>query len=254
MRTLVPLPAIPLAMALAVASMPQPVSAQDTGTLTGTVYDARTRTPVAGVRLAIDGTRLSTKTATDGSFRIERVPPGARFLRLEAKGYTEQVEEVLIDAGWTTGVDLELTPFVAMLDALIVEAGLGPRRTDARATTVTGDDAGLRGVAESLRGRVPGVQVLRPNGSVGGGGRILIRGINSVSLPNGPVIYVDGVRVQAGVSSSVARGMEQGVFALDFIDPATIDRIEVLRGPASAIRYGLESAGGVILIFTKKGS
>ena len=99
-----------------------------------------------------------------------------------------------------------------------------------------------------------GVQVLRPNGSVGSGGRILIRGLKSIALPNDPVIYVDGIRIQASLANPVARGMEQGFFALDFIDPATIDRIEVLRGPATAVRYGLDSAGGVILIYTKRGS
>jgi TonB-dependent SusC/RagA subfamily outer membrane receptor len=214
------------------------------------VLDAQTGRPVAGVRLVLDGTSLRATTSEDGTFRIESVPPGSRLLHLEAKGYTGQTEEVLIDAGWTTGVTIELVPFVAMLDALSVEIGL-PRRTEAGGV-LKGNEASVDRGYDALRGALPGVMVLRP-GAVGDGGRLLIRGLKSMTSSSEPVIYVDGIRIQSSTGGIQGNGASTSYYSLDFIDPATIDRIEVIRGPATAARYGMDAAGGVILIYTKKG-
>jgi hypothetical protein len=230
--------------------VPHRLAAQEVGALTGTVIDARTGQPVAGVRLAVEGTSLHATTSADGTFRIEGIGPGRQLLHLEAKSYTAQVEEVVIDAGWTTGVTVELIPFVAMLDALSVEIGL-PRRSDATGEVKAKETSVDRGY-DALQGALPGVMVLRP-GAVGDGGRLLIRGLKSLSLSSEPVIYVDGVRLQTSTGAIDGQGAQSRYYALDFIDPATIDRIEVIRGPATAARYGMDAAGGVILIYTRKG-
>jgi len=247
-----PVPSLLLAAA-AVAAFParQPLAAQEVGALTGTVIDAQTGQPVAGVRLALDGTTLGATTLEDGTFRIERVPPGTRLLHLEAKGYTGQTEEVVIDAGWTTGVTIELVPFVAMLDALSVEIGL-PRRTEAGGGVLKANEASVDRGYDALRGALPGVMVFRP-GAIGDGGRLLIRGLKSLTSSSEPVIYVDGIRIQSSTGGIQGNGTTASYYSLDFIDPATIDRIEVIRGPATAARYGMDAAGGVILIYTKKG-
>jgi TonB-dependent SusC/RagA subfamily outer membrane receptor len=247
-----PVPSL-LFVAAAVALLPAPVTlaAQEVGALTGTVVDAQTGQPVAGVRLALDGTSLEATTSKDGTFRIEGVPPGTRLLHLGAKGYTGQTEEVLIDAGWTTGVTIELVPFVAMLDALSVEIGL-PRRTDAGSGVLKGSESSVDRGYDALRGALPGVMVLRP-GAVGDGGQLLIRGLKSLTSSSEPVIYVDGIRIQSSTGGIQGNGATTSYYSLDFIDPATIDRIEVIRGPATAARYGMDAAGGVILIYTKKG-
>ncbi|MGD8276808.1 MAG: TonB-dependent receptor plug domain-containing protein [Gemmatimonadota bacterium] len=246
-----PAPLLFLAALVGTASQSPPgLAAQEVGAVTGTVVDAETGQPVAGVRLALDGTSLRATTAEDGTFRIERVPPGERLLHLELEGYAAQVEEVVVDAGWTTGVTIELVPFVAMLDALSVEIGL-PRRSEATGV-VKGKETSVDGGYDALRGRLPGVMVLRP-GAVGDGGRVLIRGLRSLSFSTEPVIYVDGIRIQSSTGAIEGNGTTTRYYSLDFIDPATIDRIEVIRGPATAARYGMDAAGGVILIYTKKG-
>jgi len=237
------------------AWLPGVASAQDTGAATGTVHD-REGQPIAGIKVTIQGTRRSTKTAKDGTFRIDRIQAGEVIVRFDGDGYVGVIEKLMIDAGWTTGVDIEMTPMVAMLDALVVEAGLGKLEGEAvsHSATVHGDDSD--GDAFSKIARVPGVQVMRPNGSLGAGASILMRGISSITLSNAPVIYVDGIRVSGGqqVYGQQARGAgSQEAFNLDFMDPKDIDRIEVLRGPATAVRYGLDAATGVILIYTKRG-
>lgn len=230
-------------------------AAQDTGAATGTVRDTLGQ-PIAGIKVSVQGTRQSVKTARDGTFRLDRLKPGEVFLRFDGGGYVGVIEKVVIDAGWTTGLEVMMTPFVAMLDALVVEAGLGKLEGDdvTRSSRIKGDDS--NGDAFSRIGSVPGVQVMRPSGSVGSGTRILMRGINSIMLSNSPVIYVDGIRVSGNqpVYGRESRGqIAQDAFSLDFMDPRDIDRIEILRGPATAVRYGLDASSGVILIYTKRG-
>lgn len=92
-------------------------------------------------------------------------------------------------------------------------------------------------VAEILRS-VPGVEVVRTGGP-GGATSVFIRGANSSHT----LVLLDGVRVNSSLGGS-----------LDWADltPDLVERIEVLRGPQSAL-YGSEAIGGVVNIVTRKG-
>jgi TonB-dependent starch-binding outer membrane protein SusC len=246
-----------LILAIIAGSFATAVSAQDTGAATGSIFDLVTGRPVAGARVRIEALKKNTRTKKDGTFRIEDLKPGEQLVRIDANGYVAVVEKVIVDAGWTTGVEVGLAPMVAMLDALVVQAGLGS--TEHAAVDVSSrirpSDTDVGDTFSTLN-RVPGVQVMRPSGTTGSGGRILLRGISSLSLSNDPVIYVDGVRVSGGqqIYGAESRGAQgQASYLLDFVDPRDIDRIEILRGPATATRYGLDASNGVILIYTKRG-
>jgi len=80
--------------------------------------------------------------------------------------------------------------------------------------------------------------------------------MNSFSLSDQPLIYIDGVRVANDVATGVVvQGFGSGIASrLNDIDPDMIERIEIIRGPAAATLYGTEAANGVIQIFTKRGS
>ncbi len=93
-----------------------------------------------------------------------------------------------------------------------------------------------RDVSEILN-RVPGIQIGR-NGGPGQATSLFLRGTASDQV----LILIDGVPAQSGTT---------GAAALQHIDPALIDRIEVVRGPASTL-YGSAAIGGVIQIFTRK--
>ncbi len=103
-----------------------------------------------------------------------------------------------------------------------------------------------------LTGRVPGVTVLGNSGQAGGGGTIRLRGVNSISQGNSPIIYVDGVRM-SGAHTPTSVGGRQDVSPLNDIDMTDVDRVEVVKGPAATTLYGTEASGGVIQIFTKRG-
>ena len=77
---------------------------------------------------------------------------------------------------------------------------------------------------------------------------------------NQPIVYIDGVRVRSEAfarnqqaSFGAGRGPNVTASPLNDINPADIDRIEVIKGSAASTLYGTEAAAGVIQIFTKRG-
>lgn len=129
------------------------------------------------------------------------------------------------------------------LDNVVVTATRTPQPREAVIADVTVIDAeeiqrsGQSTLVEVLQ-QQPGIQIDN-SGGAGKVSSIYMRGTNSGHV----VVLIDGVRVQ---SATV------GTTALENIPPSQIDRIEVLRGPASSL-YGQDAIGGVIQIFTKKG-
>src|SRR4029453_17917680 len=91
------------------------------------------------------------------------------------------------------------------------------------------------------------------SGTTGGGSRIRIRGSNSLSLSNEPLIIIDGVRAISDVSGPTSDTGGQNPSRLDDLNPEDIDNIEVIKGPAAAALYGTASANGVVQITTKRG-
>src|ERR1051326_7108977 len=90
---------------------------------------------------------------------------------------------------------------------------------------------------------------------MGSGSPIRLRGNASLSLISYPLIYVDGVRqTTSGYPQNNPGGASNSqASALDDIDPSTIERVEIVKGPAPTALYGPEAAAGVTQIFTKKG-
>jgi len=95
------------------------------------------------------------------------------------------------------------------------------------------------GIEELLRGRVPGLQVIK-----GAGGRVTfrIRGTNSLMNDQEPLFVVDGVQIPAGQVQTALAG----------VLPQDIRQIDVLKDIASTSVYGTRGAGGVIIINTRR--
>jgi outer membrane receptor protein involved in Fe transport len=229
--------------------------AQATGALAGTISENETTRPLQGVRVAVAGTDRSTTTDRFGQYRLGNLLPGEARVRFQLPGYATIVEHIPIDAGRITVADFEMAGIVSVLDELVVWGAAGPVRRREIGESVAELDAseieatGASTISEALPGHVAGAEVVWASGQVGAGASVLLRGLRSATQEYRPLIYVDGVRL-ANVTTPGATLL--GATGLDMIDPSTVDRIEVLRGPA-AMRYGTGSVDGVILIFTKKG-
>jgi TonB-dependent starch-binding outer membrane protein SusC len=247
-----------LAVLCAVAILPAALSAQERGSITGQVVDAATQQPLQGAQITVGGTTLGTITNTQGRFLIPNVPAGTREVRVSLIGYQAPAQSVAVTAGAATTVNFAMQPSAVELDALVVSAVTGraerKRELGTNTATISMDEierAPITRMADVLTGRTAGVQLQGVAGTIGTSQRIRIRGANSISLSNEPLIFVDGVQFSNTRGGFAVGGQDYS--RLNDINPEDIQNIEILKGPAASAMYGTAAANGVILITTRRG-
>jgi TonB-dependent SusC/RagA subfamily outer membrane receptor len=109
-------------------------------------------------------------------------------------------------------------------------------------------------VSQLIGQRTPGVVMLGGGNQVGTGGRIRIRGAGSMGLPNDPIVYIDGVRMDSNPTSGPGQRGGSSISRINDISPEDIESIEIIKGPAAATLYGTEASNGVVQIVTKRGA
>jgi TonB-linked SusC/RagA family outer membrane protein len=242
---------------LALAS-PTIASAQG-GTVTGRVTDRTTGAPIRDAQILIVGTTRGTRSDDSGSYRLINVPQGTQRVRALRLGYEAGVATVTVPAGGTATADFTLTGTVARLDEVVV-AATGEtemrRETGNSVSTINADaipKTSVNNLSDLLSSRAPSVTVTQTSGTTGGGSRVRIRGSNSVSLTNEPIIIIDGVRANADPGGSTINIGGQNPTRIDDLNPNEIENIEIIKGPAAAALYGTAAANGVVQITTKRG-
>lgn len=233
------------------------------GTITGTVTDRSARRPLAGVQIWIEvgGTVSGALTNESGHYRLEDVPAGPVTVRAQMLGYAGGRRSVTVSAGEVVIVDFALAMEAIGLDEIVVTGAAGEQRRRELGTSMGViserelEMAPIRDIQDVFFGRTPGASLLANSGQPGAAGTLRLRGVNSISQGNMPLIYVDGVRVSNSIMMAGARnaGVSQGITPFNNINPDDIERIEVVRGAAASTLYGTEASGGVIQIFTKRG-
>jgi TonB-dependent starch-binding outer membrane protein SusC len=246
------------AMVFAIAALPSLAFAQEQGTVAGTVVDATTQQPLAGVQVTIAGTRLGTLTGQEGRFIITNVPAGTHEVRATLIGYSRGTQQVTVAPGATATASFTLRETAIELEGITVNpiTGRAERRRELGTNTANIQSADINPAtvntfADVLQGRAPGVNLQQASGTIGTSERIRIRGANSISLSNEPLIFLDGVRFSRSRGGFGVGGQDYS--RLNDIAPGDIENIEILKGPAATAMYGTAAAAGVILITTKRG-
>ena len=194
--------------------------------------------PLIGVNVLEENTTNGTVTNISGNYSLEVSSPQA-YLVFSYIGY--ETQRVLV--GNKSILDLILSEDTKSLEELIV-VGYGTqsrREITGSIANVTEKDfnkGATQNAADLLQGKVAGLSITSTSGDLNDNSIIRLRGINTLQKDNGPFIVIDGV--PGGDLSSVA--------------PQDIESISVLKDASSAAIYGSRSAGGVILITTKRGS
>jgi hypothetical protein len=109
-----------------------------------------------------------------------------------------------------------------------------------------------RTLSEALTARLPGVSVMRSNGVAGTGSRIWLRGPGGITMPQQPLLYIDGIRADGELQSITLNAGGQAPSRLDDVSVDDVACVYVFRGPATVARYGTDAAGGVIYVVTRQ--
>ena len=246
-----------LAIASSLAALAASLAAQGApGTVTGTVIERGTGLPLEGATVTIVGTRLGAIANASGAFTIRGVPVGVQKVRAQFIGF-EPVEQAVTVTTAGVRVTFQMTRAAFALSGVVVTAtGEEKRRAVGTAMAVMDTMSIARSAASNpqqlLAAASTGISVLANSGQPGAGSTLRLRGVNSVTQGNNPLIYIDGVRVFNG-NGPVNTGGGQQSSPLNDIAPDDIDHIEIVKGPSATTLYGTEASGGVIQIFTKQG-
>lgn len=238
------------------------------GTITGQVVDSMRHSPITGAQVYVVRTggeqpagTLGSTTDDTGHYTITGVPPGNVTVRVRMIGFAPTERSVTVSDGEATTADFVLAARSVQLDQIIVTGT--PGGTQRRAIgnvvgTIDAEDvlavAPATNVDQLIGQRTPGLIVLPSTGQVGTGSQIRVRGTSSLSLTNEPIVYIDGIRMDAATSQGPTQRGGAGVSRLNDLNPEDIQSIEVIKGPAAATLYGTEASNGVIQIITKRGS
>jgi TonB-linked SusC/RagA family outer membrane protein len=249
--------------------------APPTGILYGQVLDSALGSPLAGVTVAVVKQDLRATTNDSGYYHIAGVPAGLHVVAARLIGYAPAQMGVSVVDDESIRLDFSLAASVARLDEVVVTATGERRRYELGNAIATIDvDSLVRtqpigSITDLLETRVPGLTVTHTSGAPGDPARLRLRGLNSVTRSNDPIVILDGVRVYAEQSDARAANLA-GVFPwsgqkatgtnqtaapspLEQLDPNSIARIEVFKGPSAATLYGADAANGVIVVTSKRG-
>ncbi len=249
-------------MLLLSGGLAQPAAAQETFTIRGTVLSATDQAPLAGARVVIRGTTLGTVTDAGGAYTLQaRVSPGEYTLVATLLG--RQSGSVQVRLGGQAAVQapaLVLAEGAITLDELIVTGTAAPtsrRALGNSVSTVSAEDirqSPALTIDQALQGKVSGAVITSNTGTPGGGVSIRLRGTSSITGGAEPLYIVDGVIIDNNADQQINVGYRSNpVNRLADLDPADIERIEILKGAAAAALYGSRANNGVVQIFTRRG-
>jgi iron complex outermembrane recepter protein len=232
------------------------LSAQQAGTVSGTVTAAQAGTPLANAAVVLVGTARTAATNVRGEYRLS-VPAGAHILRARVIGYAAAEQRVTVAAGATVTANFRLAPSALALSEVTVVGSRTAR--SAVETPVPVDVIATEDIQETGQTEVNQIlTALAP--SFNASHQTIADGsdhINPASLrglgPDQVLVLVNGKRRHAPALVHVNGTFGRGTVGVDLnaIPAAAIDRIEVLRDGASA-QYGSDAIAGVINIVLKR--
>ena len=202
--------------------------------VTGVIKDAAGE-PMIGVNVLVKGTTNGTITDFDGKFTIQGVKD-TDVLTVTYVGYVPQD----IKVGAKTDFNILLKEDTETLDEVVVVGYGVQKKSDLTGSVGSVDSEKLVGkgsttVMESLQGQVAGVDISQSSSRPGDGFTIQVRGQSSIQSGASPLYVVDGV-----VTDNI-----------NFLNPADIEKIDILKDASSTAIYGSRATNGVVMVTTK---
>jgi TonB-dependent starch-binding outer membrane protein SusC len=205
--------------------------------VTGAVKD-KDGTPLPGVNVFVTGTTHGTTTDANGKYSLD-IPQGSKSITFSFIGM--ETQEITIGA--STQVNVTLMELATSLQEVVVIGYGSMKKSDLTGSLGSISVKEIANLPEpnlfnAVQGKIPGLIINNSDFAPGADPEILIRGINSLSSSNTPLIILDGMPFIGGLTQ---------------INPSDIQSIDVLKDASSAAIYGSRGSNGVIIITTKSG-
>ena len=218
-------------------------SAAQNGTIKGKLTDADTEGEgIPYGTVILNGTTTGALSDENGDFAIENVAPGTYKLRASSVSFTSKEQEVTVKAGSVTVIDFDLNHDLYNLDEVVVTGTLKPvsKLESPVPVEVYSPQFFKSNPTPSVYEAMQNVNGVRPqvNCAVCNTGDIHINGLEGAYS----MVMIDGMPIVSGLST---------VYGLSGIPQSLIERVEIVKGPASTL-YGSEAVGGIINVITKK--
>lgn len=215
---------------------------QQYGVLKGVVTSKETKQPLPSANVMIKGTLIGTITDFNGNYSIQKIRPGKYILVVSMIGYRkEEIFDLVIEAGKEKILNISLEPAAVQVGQVVITAGKREQSfTDVPASVSVIEPQTLQRrnaitIDDALR-QVSGVSLIESQVSIRGSSGYS-KGVGSRTL-----MLVDGIPLLTG---------DTGELVFESVPTFNVDRIEVLKGAASAL-YGSGAMGGVVNVLTKE--
>lgn len=204
--------------------------------VSGRVTD-ETGEPLVGATVKVKGTSEGTVTDLDGRYTLDAAD--GSLLEVSYIGFTPQSLRV----GQRKRYDVRLSEDHKTLEELVVVGYGTMKKKDLTGGVSQVSSSDLERVAsynlmDKVAGQIAGLNVTTSNAAPGQEQSILVRGINSLSADNSPLVVLDGIPYNGAIGD---------------LDPTNIESLTVLKDASAAAIYGSRGSNGVILIESKKG-
>ena len=215
-------------------------NAQNTGSVSGLIRDAKTNLPLYGANIFLKGTLLGTATDDSGSYIITKLPPGQYNLTATMIGYEKKEESLRIRANDQTRLNLDLHPTILQQPNVVVTASKRKQALEDAPTTVEVmsiaeiQSRNVTNLDEALQ-NVSGFRVIE--------GQIDLRGSTGFN-------WSAGSRVLLMVDGHPQINGDTGGINWDTIPVEQVERVEIVKGAGSAL-YGSNAMAGMVNIITK---
>ncbi len=217
------------------------LASAQTGSIHGLVVDAHTHETLSKANIRVIGLDRGTITSQVGEFKLNGIPAGQHRLKISYIGYTTQTTSLNVTDGAITNTVIELEATVLPFSGIQITSTRHVQqvRDVAMPLTILSEQKINQTLPVSLSDALhteSGISMARDGIW---GTHVSIRGLSKANI----VTLIDGNRVDT--ATDLAAGMSM-------IDVNDIERIEVIKGAASAL-YGSGAIGGVVNIITKDG-
>ena len=210
--------------------------------ITGHVVDKQTDEHILFATVAIKGTALGTTTNNSGHYNLSNIPVGTYTIAASYVGYETQEIEITLEKGKTIVVDFELKETYHILNEVVVTAS---RQETKRSEAVTIVNVLTPKIFEMTN------SVCLAEGLNFQPGLRIENNCQNCGFPQLRINGLEGPYTQILVDSRAINSALAGVYGLEHIPVNMVERVEVVRGGASAL-YGSSAVGGIVNIITKE--